>query len=92
MKTTIDIPEPLYKRAKIRAVETGRTLRTLMLVALENELGRPPDGEQPPTSYWSHRKLLPEYEAFLKEGAYSGGADSTESVSEDRASRDDALL
>jgi hypothetical protein len=27
MKTTIDIPEPLYRKAKIRAVETGSTLR-----------------------------------------------------------------
>ncbi len=38
MKTTIDIPEALYKRTKIRAVETGRTLKDLVLTSLEKEL------------------------------------------------------
>jgi len=28
MKTTIDILETLYKRAKIRAIETGQTLNS----------------------------------------------------------------
>ncbi|MCP5526905.1 MAG: hypothetical protein H7A47_08880 [Verrucomicrobiales bacterium] len=39
MKTTIDIPEPLYKQAKIRAVERGQTLRVLMLSALSENSG-----------------------------------------------------
>lgn len=38
MKTTIDIPEILYKRAKIRAVEQHTSLKKLMLNALEREL------------------------------------------------------
>ncbi len=29
MKTTIDIPEPLYKRVKIRAVEHGQTTKEI---------------------------------------------------------------
>ncbi len=35
MKTTIDIPEPLYRRAKIRAAERGESLRQLVVESLE---------------------------------------------------------
>ena len=38
MKTTIDIPEPLLKMAKIRAIELGQSLKQVVLTALENEL------------------------------------------------------
>lgn len=38
MKTTIDIPEALYKRAKIRAVEQRTTLRDVVLGALERDI------------------------------------------------------
>lgn len=93
MKTTIDIPEPLYKKAKIRAVETGRTLRAIVLEALESELEKAPQvSNEPLKSYWARRQLLPEYEALLKSGKLSGGTDSTQIISEDRTSREDALL
>ena len=71
MKTTIDIPEPLYRKAKIRAAETGTTLKQIVLTALGKEL----DGSDSPTpagrSFLERRTLLPEYEAALKAGAYS---------------------
>lgn len=92
MKTTIDIPEPLYRKAKIRAAETGSTLKQIVLTSLGKELD---DKETPPTggqSFLERRKLLPGYEAALKAGAYSGGTDSTAIISEDRSSREDALL
>lgn len=38
MKTTIDIPEPLYREAKIRAVQTESTLKELILNVLQHEL------------------------------------------------------
>ena len=38
MKKTIDIPESLYKRAKIRAIERGKTLKQIVLASLEREL------------------------------------------------------
>ena len=41
VKTTIDIPEALYRKAKIRAARTGSTLRDLVLGALESSLGEP---------------------------------------------------
>ena len=38
MKTTIDLPDALYRRAKIRAAERGTTLRTLLTESLEAHL------------------------------------------------------
>jgi hypothetical protein len=38
MRTTLDLPEPLLKRAKIEAVQRGTTLRALVGAALEREL------------------------------------------------------
>ena len=38
-------------------------------------------------SKWANRKLLPEYEAMLKSGAFSGGTDSTQIISEERDAR-----
>lgn len=90
MKTTIDIPDALYKRAKIRAVETGRTLKDLVLNSLEKELN--PPASPPNNSLWADRKLLPEYEAAQQSEAFYGGTDSTDIVSEDRSSRENALL
>ena len=92
MKTTIDIPDALYKRAKIHAVETGRTLKDLMLTSLEKELIPISRVAEPGQSFMERRKLLPAYEAALKAGAFSGGTDSTVILSEDRSSRENALL
>lgn len=87
MKTTVDIPEALYKKAKIRAVERGQTLKQIVLASLERELEAVPGGEEAPVSAWARRKLLPEYEAALKARAFSGGTDSTAIISEDRDAR-----
>ncbi len=38
-------------------------------------------------SKWANRKLLPEYEAMLARGAFSGGTDSTQIISEERDAR-----
>jgi hypothetical protein len=90
MKTTVDIPEPLYKQAKIRAVETGQTLRQLVLISLSRELGASPGAKEPRGSYWANRKLLPEYERAMKEGTLRpkpGDRDVTNLISEDRDAR-----
>ncbi len=92
MKTTIDIPEPLYRKVKIRAVETGTTLKQIVLNSLAKELETTDTTPAVGQSFMERRKLLPAYEAALKAGAYSGGTDSTTIVSEDRSSREDALL
>ena len=38
MKTTIDLPDALYRRAKVRAAERGTTLRSLLTESLEVHL------------------------------------------------------
>ena len=39
MRTSIDLPDDLLRRAKITAVERGTTLRELVELALSSELG-----------------------------------------------------
>ena len=46
MRTTLDLPDELMKRAKIEAVERGTTLRNLMGAALERELRQPARSER----------------------------------------------
>lgn len=38
MKTTIEIPDPLFRKAKLAAVKRGTTLKTLLVNALANDL------------------------------------------------------
>ncbi len=92
MKTTIDIPEALYKKAKIRAIERGQTLKQIVLTSLSKELEPVSTTPAAGRSFMERRKLLPGYEAALKAGAFSGGTDSTQIISEDRSSREDALF
>jgi hypothetical protein len=93
MKTTIDIPDPLYRRAKIRAVEQSTSLKEILLRGLERELRA--DGEShetvsPPLPYFARRKLLPEFARLQAAGAFRpkpGDRDVTEMISDDREGR-----
>jgi hypothetical protein len=90
MKTTIDIPEPLYKQAKIRAVETGQTLKRLVLISLCRELEYSSSVIEAEKSSLIRRQILPGYETARKAGAYrqaAGARDVTELISEDRDAR-----
>lgn len=86
MKTTLEIPEPLYKKAKIRAVELGTSLRAILIQGLERELSEPlsAQGEGTQPSYWANRKMRPAFKAAWESGALSGGTDSTQIISEGR--------
>ncbi len=68
MKTTIDIPEPLLKMAKIRAVELGQSLKQVVLTALENELEATGKVAEAPESYWANRKMNPEFKRLMESG------------------------
>ena len=86
MRTTIDIPEPLYRKAKLRAVERRTSLKALVLKALEQELLPEPlaPSEVP---YFARRKLLPEFKKLMESGALRprpGDRDVTDLISEDR--------
>ena len=42
MKTTLEIPDPVFRRAKARAAERGQALRAFVTEALQEKLsGRP---------------------------------------------------
>ncbi|MDH4410419.1 MAG: hypothetical protein QE273_12455 [Verrucomicrobiales bacterium] len=84
MKTTIDIPEALYKRAKIRAVETGQTLKQIVLTSLEKELSPQTAVAEETVSYWAKRKLLPGFKEYWESDGLDGGPDSTRIISEGR--------
>jgi hypothetical protein len=45
MRTTLDLPDDLLKRAKIEAVERGTSLRELIGAALERELSGASDSK-----------------------------------------------
>ncbi len=70
MKTTIDIPEPLYKKAKIRAIERGQTLKQIVLISLKRELEAPKAVGEAPSSYWANRNLRPDFVRLRAEGAF----------------------
>lgn len=40
MKTTIDIPDALYRQVKIKAFEEGKSLRAMMINSLRREIER----------------------------------------------------
>lgn len=83
-------PEELH--AKLRQIAaahrrsvTQETIHLLETAIAEEEKAAP---VAPATqSKWANRKLLPEYEAMLKSGAFSGGTDSTIALSEERDAR-----
>jgi hypothetical protein len=47
MKTTIEIPDRLFRTAKSRAAERGQTLKQLVAEALQEKLS-PKSGQAPP--------------------------------------------
>jgi hypothetical protein len=51
MKTTIEIPDPLFRKAKSKAAENGQTLKELVTEALQEKLAArsgTSSGEEPP--------------------------------------------
>ena len=50
MRTTVDLPTPLFRRAKARAAQRGETLRALLTRAVEAEVG----AAAPARSKWHH--------------------------------------
>ena len=93
MKTTIDIPEPLYRQAKIRAVEQSTTLKEILLRGLERELRNADGGDECSARrvpYFARRKFLPEFARLQAAGAFRakpGSRDITDLISEDRDGR-----
>jgi hypothetical protein len=90
VKTTIDIPDVLYKKVKIHAIETGRTLKDIVLASLIKELepasSRPIAGP----SFMEKRKISPAFSKLDADGAFtprSTDRDVTDLISTDRDGR-----
>jgi plasmid stability protein len=83
-------PEALHGKLKQLAAAHRRsvTQETIHLIeaaiATEEKSVSPAGSGQ---SKWANRKLLPAYEAMLATGAFSGGTDSTQIISEERDAR-----
>jgi hypothetical protein len=52
VKTTIEIPDPLFRRAKSKAAERGQTLKQLVTEALEEKLSASPGKARPGKPPW----------------------------------------
>ena len=52
MKTTLEIPDPLFRRAKARAAERGQTLRQLVSEAIQEKLAADTGGAGPAEPRW----------------------------------------
>ena len=91
MKTTIDIPETLYKKVKILAIERGQTLRQIVLTSLEKNLNEPAS-DKATVPYFARRKLTPEFAAAEESGLnkLTPGTGSIEDIIADI--KDDVVL
>lgn len=52
MKTTVEIPDDLFRAAKATAAREGRSLRELFTEALQEKLSQLQSGEPAPTPRW----------------------------------------
>ena len=83
-------PDSLHARLQKVAAAHRRTVpqETIRLIETAIAAEEPAQSESTATkSKWANRKLLPEYEAMLATGAFSGGTDSTQIISEERDAR-----
>ena len=48
MKTTVELPDPLFRRAKAAALEEGKSLKEFFTEAVSERLRRGPAGEGTP--------------------------------------------
>jgi hypothetical protein len=52
MKTTIDIPDPLFRKAKSKAAESGQSLKQLVTQALQEKLAIKATKAKPSEPEW----------------------------------------
>jgi hypothetical protein len=52
MKTTIEIPDPLFRKAKSKAAERGQTLKELVTEALQDKLAANTGKARPAEPEW----------------------------------------
>jgi plasmid stability protein len=83
-------PESLHARLRSVAAAHRRSVTQETIHLLEQALLSEGDAVRPGAgggSKWAARKVSAEYEAMMASGAFSGGVDSGEAVSEERDAR-----
>jgi hypothetical protein len=87
MKTTLEMPDKLFRRAKATAAQRGQSLKQLVTAAIERELAEPAPGTK------SSKRKRAEVEAFLREldkiskkisAAWPEGVSAVEAIREQR--------
>lgn len=92
MRTTIEIPDELYRAAKIRAVENQQTLKEFFINSLSSEMTRLSAVKEPGAPYWAHRSLDPEFSELQNGQDVPAGIPSEQLISGERDSREDSVL
>ncbi len=90
VKTTIEIPDAMYRRAKILAIERDQTLKDFVLNALERELNSSDSTDRTEQSFWARRQWVPAYREALEAGEFRvslGSGNATDWISQDRNER-----
>ena len=64
MKTTLEIPDPLFRRAKAAAAARGQTLKQLVNEALRDKLAKPETESQP--GWMKHFGAMKDHSAELR--------------------------
>ena len=67
MKTTLEIPEPLFRKAKATAAQKGQTLKQFVTEALHDKLGSAKRGQKPAGWLAAIGKLTPELKKTARE-------------------------
>lgn len=90
LKTTIEIPDAIYRRAKILAIERDQTLKDFVLNALERELKSSNSTSRHAQLFGERRQWVPAYKEAQRAGEFRvspGSGDATDWISQDRDDR-----
>lgn len=88
MKTTIDLPDDLYRRAKIKAVEQSTTLKDLLISSLAVSVSTSSQTQATtPAERWARRRIVPGYARLREANAFAAGTDSSTILDEERGAR-----
>jgi hypothetical protein len=83
-------PEDLHAKLRKIAVAHRRSITQETIHLIETAIAveeKTAPINNPNQSKWANRKTIPGYDAMIKAGAFSGGTDSTQIISEERDAR-----
>lgn len=89
MKTTIEIPDDLFRQAKAAALARGLTLKQLITGAVEHELGQTTNGDDQETAHQRAARFATEIRRLAQDNAADWNNDKSamQQLFEDRSAR-----